>query len=415
MPVMRSTFAEHVLPNGLRIVCEAMPRVSSAAVGFFVRTGARHEAPDQHGVSHFLEHMCFKGTPTRTWREINVRFDELGSIYNAFTGKEHTIYFGWVPVDRIEPQLELLADMMRPKLDPDDFETERKVILEEIAMSDDSFDHHVWNFLHQTVFDGHPLAHEILGEKQDIENVPRDVMVEYHTRRYAPDNVTLIVAGAIDPQAVFAAAARHCGDWTASRDGRAEFLRPDAPPAGCFTRRLEQFQQQSVILLYPSIEHGNDDAETIEAFQSLFGGANSRCYWNIVQQGVCSAAGAAWLSYNDCGLMALYADGEPDRAEEMLAALETQARDVSENGFRCEEVQRVKNRRRTHLALEGENPKTRLMQLVDDLEARDYVRSADARLAAVEAVCADSIAAYLEHFPVTGEPLLLSAGPRDWP
>jgi predicted Zn-dependent peptidase len=180
------------------------------------------------------------------------------------------------------------------------------------------------------------------------------------------------------------------------------------------THRLEQFKQQMVIEVFPSVPHDSDESENIEAFSALFGGVNSRCYWNIVQKGVCSQAGAAWLSYGDCGVMALYADGEPDQAQAMLAALREQAREVSEKGFRRDELQRVKNRRRTHLALEAESPKTRLMQLLDDLETRGCPRSADARLAAVEAVSEQSIADYLRRYPITGEGLLLSCGPRDW-
>lgn len=412
---MRTTQVEHYLPNGLRVVCEVMPNVSSAAVGFLVRTGSRHESPHEHGVSHFLEHMCFKGTEKRSGRDINVRFDELGSIYNAFTGKEHTVYYGWTPAERVVPQMELLADIMRPALRAEDFETERKVILEEIAMSGDSFDHDVWNFLHEVCYGEHPLAHEILGVLDGIANMPRQVMVDYHRRRYAANNVTLVAAGAVDPNEVFAAAGRFCGDWERSSNGDTEFGAPAAPAAGVYKHRLEQFQQQSVILLYPAVPSGHPDSEKIEVFQSLFGGQNSRCYWNVVQKGVCSQAGAAWLAYRDSGLMALYADGEPDRCEDMLVSLREQASDVLSNGFRADEVQRVKNRRRTHLALEGENPQTRLMQLVDDLESRGHVRSTDARLAAVEEVSNKRIAEYLERYPIDGDEILISCGPRDWP
>ena len=122
-----------------------------------------------------------------------------------------------------------------------------------------------------------------------------------------------------------------------------------------------------------------------------------------------------WLGYGDCGLLALYADGEPEQCEQMLEALRTQAREVNQDGIRPDEVQRVTNKRRTHLALEGENPRTRLMQLIDDLETHGYVRTLDARLAAVEAVSTKTIAKYLERFPITGDGLLLSVGPRDWP
>jgi len=412
---MNDRFTEQTLPNGLRIICETMPRVSSAAVGFFVRTGSRHESPSEHGISHFLEHMCFKGTRRRTWREINVRFDELGSIYNAFTSKEHTFYFGWVPAERVEEQLELLADMLRPALPADEYETERKVILEEIAMSGDSFDHHVWDFLHNVCFADHPLAHEILGERESLLEMKREKMVDYLARRYATDNVTLLAAGALDPERIFSSTGQYCSAWRPSDNGAPASAPMQALPVGVRKKQLEQFKQQSVILVFPAPHDGGPDTETIEAFQALFGGANSRCYWNIVQKGVCSAAGAAWISYADCGLLALYADGEPERCEQMIDALREQARDVTENGFRAEEVQRVRNRRRTQLALEAENPRTRLMQLTDDLESLGHVRSAEARLAAVEAVTERSIADFLARYPITGEGLLLSCGPRDWP
>jgi predicted Zn-dependent peptidase len=411
---MESTFVEHSLPNGLRVVCELMPRVRSVSLGFLVRTGARHEALAEHGVSHFLEHMCFKGTASRDWRAVNVRFDELGSMYNAFTGKEHTVYYGWVPSAAAEPQLELLADMMRPALRPADFETERQVILEEIAMNADSFDHHVWNFLHETVFHGHALAHEILGERETIAALTRDAMVDYHRRRYTPGNVILLASGAVEAEALIAAAERYCGGWE-SHDNGSVAAPPPASPVGVRVRRLEAFKQQAVVLLYPSVRAGDARAESIEELASILGGANSRCYWNIVQKGICAQAGAAWLSYDDCGAFVLFADGQPERCEEMLAALREQARLITEEGVREDELQRVKNQRRTQLALEAENPHTRFMQMVDDVETFGHVRTAAAHLAAVQAVTRESIAEYLAQYPITGEGLLLSCGPRDWP
>lgn len=414
-PEAASTFAEKTLSNGLRIVCERMPQVRSTALGFLVRTGARHERPDEHGVSHFLEHMCFKGTAQRSWQDITVRFDELGSIYNAFTGKEHTVYYGWVPADNSGPQLDLLADMMRPALPPEEYETERKVILEEIAMSGDSFEHHVWNFLHQRLFGTHSLGHEILGEKETIEKLPRQSMVDYLSRRYAPGNVTLIATGALRPEQVFDAAERLCGAWSGALNGRADGGVPALPATGTHKLVLPQFKQQTLVVLYPCVPHGDRRSETIEAFTSIFGGHNSRCYWRIVEKGICSQAGAVWLAYNDCGLMALFADGEPEKCEAMLAALREQAVEISRNGVLAGEVQRVKNQRRTHLALEAESPRTRLMQIIDDLEGWGRPRTPLERLAEVDAVTSDSIREYLAGFPIDGPGLLLSCGPRDWP
>lgn len=412
---MTSTFAEHQLPNGLRIVVESMSRVRSAAAALAVKTGARDEVEEIHGVSHFLEHMCFKGTPTRTSRDINIRFDELGSIYNAFTGKEHTVYYGWVPAERVEEQIELLADILRPTLPPEDFETERKVILEEIAMAADSFDHQVWNFLHETVFGHQPLAHEILGEKETIERLPRERLLDYHQRRYTPENVIAVVSGSVDPQTVFAAFGRACGGWKSSNGQLAERTRCKPALQGVHRKVLPQFKQQSVIVLYPSVEHGHADEETIHALTSILGGANSRCYWNIVQKGIAVQAGAVWLSYRDCGMLALYADGEPERCEAMLDALRHEAREITTGGLKPGELDRVKNQRRTQLALEGESPRTRLMQLIDDVETRGAPRTVEQRLAAAQAVTEERIADYLRRFPITGNGMLLCAGPRGWP
>jgi predicted Zn-dependent peptidase len=412
---MNVRFLEHYLPNGLHVFCEEMPGVRSAALAFLVRTGSRHEHPHEHGISHFLEHMCFKGTARRDWRAINVGFDELGSIYNAFTGKEHTAYYGWVPGRNMAAQLELLADMMRPTLPPDDFATERNVILEEIAMSGDSFDHSVADFLYKQCFGDYPLAHEILGEKETIESVERDVMATYHAERYAPGNMHLIASGAADAQAVLAAAGRYCGDWGGVPTNARDFGPVPPLPTGTRSLTLPQFKQQSVLIIYPALPPGTEHDDAIDAFTAIFGGSNSRCYWNIVQKGIATQAGVAWLAHEGCGLLAFYADGEPERAAEMLAALRREINTVIRAGVTSEEVERVTNRRRTQLALEAENPRTRIMQIIDDLEAYGHVRNATTRLGAVSSVTPRSIARYFERCPLDGDGLLVTVGPQDWP
>lgn len=412
---MSSHLFDHYLPNGLHVLCETMPAVQSAAVAFLVRTGSRHEHTHEHGVSHFLEHMCFKGTERRDWREINVRFDDLGANYNAFTGKEHTVYYGWLPADRSEPLLELLADMMRPALPAADFETERNVILEEIAMSDDSFDHSVSDFLHEVCFEKHPLAHEILGEKETIEELPRQIMLDYLSERYSPSNMHLVATGAIDAAEVLSAAGRYCGEWTANGEGtKREFGEPPSMPTGIRTLELPRFQQHSTIVMYPSIAPGDADEDTVEVLTSVIGGANSRCYWNIVQKGIASQAGVAWLAYDGIGMLAFYADGDPQRCNEMYAALRTEIDNLRDLGVTDEEVQRVKNRQLTQLALESENPRTRLMQIIDDLEGHGYVRSSESRLASVNQISAKTIDRYLERCPIDGDGLIISVGPRSW-
>lgn len=406
---------QHTLPNGLKIYVEPMHGVGSAAIAFYANTGSRDEYAHEHGVSHFLEHMCFKGGEKFDATELNLAFDELGSIYNAFTSKEHTVYYGWVPGSQILPQGALLADMMRPKLPSEDYETERKVILEEIAMSGDSFDHHVSDFLHQVCFKDHTLAHEILGEQSSIEQMPRDVMIEYVRQRYAPGNMAVFCAGAVEAQQVFDAVEQWCGSW-----GKDE-VRPaptqDKPryPRGVHKLKLDRFNQQSIVLIYDAPDASSAHVETIDALTSIVAGPNSRCYWNIQQKGICPQAGAAWLAYRDCGMLAFYADGDPEACEAMHTALKTEIDTLIREGVSEAEVERVKNRRRTHLALEAENPRTRIMQMLEDVETVGQVQTAAARLEAVAKVTPATIAAYLEEYPISGEALTLSVGPRDWP
>ncbi len=226
-------FVEHTLANGLRIVIEPMSHVQSAAAGFLARTGARDETPDLAGVSHFVEHMCFKGTSKRSWREITLDFDNMGSMYNAYTSKERTFYFGWVPVEALEKQLELLADMMRSAFPAEEFEMEKKVILEEIAMSDDQSDHRVYDLIHEHVYAGHPLSWPVLGTGETIKALTRDKLFGYFQSRYHPGNLVLVVAGAVEPKAVIAMAERLCGDWQASA-ARPDRVAPPTAQAGTF-------------------------------------------------------------------------------------------------------------------------------------------------------------------------------------
>jgi predicted Zn-dependent peptidase len=188
-------FRKQALANGLQIVAECNDEAHSTAVGFFVETGARDESDDVSGVSHFLEHMMFKGTPTRTADDVNREFDEMGAHYNAFTSEEHTVYYAAVLPEHQTTAVELLADILRPSLREEDFNTEKQVIVEEIRMYQDQDDR-----VKQAFFGPHPLARSVLGTAQSIRELPVEKMRAYFDRRYSPDNITLVGSGRIDFQ-----------------------------------------------------------------------------------------------------------------------------------------------------------------------------------------------------------------------
>jgi len=402
------------LDNGLRVIVEVMPGVGSAAAGFLARAGSRDEPREWAGVSHFLEHMCFKGTERRTWRQISIEFDQMGAYYNAFTAKEHTFYYGWVRRAEIARQIALLADIVRPFLPPDEFEMERKVILEEIAMAADDLEHRVYDLVHEKVFREHSLAWPVLGYRETIERLSREDMLEYHRRFYAPSNMVLIVAGNVDPDEILRVAEEVTRDWSDGDQARPARRSPERLAVGTAVQQIERYNQQAICMAMPAPAGGVGE-ERAAAVASILGGENSRFYWNIVQKGIAPRAGVMPCCYCDCGLLLLYGFCEPGNAERLAEAMQREADRLHREGIRLEELQRVKNRRRTSLALDGEAAYNRLLQLMDDLDYHDRPRSLDERLEEVQRLTVDDLHEYLRKWPVNGEGYFVSVGPRDWP
>lgn len=409
----QASFIDHTLDNGLRIIIEPMPHVHSAAAGYLVRTGARDEEPELAGVSHFLEHMCFKGTSKRDWHQITIDFDEMGSTYNAFTSKERTFYFGWVRVEDLGRQIELIADMMRSTIPPAEFETEKKVILEEIAMSADQIDRCVYDLIHEKLYAGHSLAWPVLGTTESITRLSRDKLYSYFEDRYHPANMVLVVAGAVDPNAVIAMAQKYSGDWKPRAPRPARTPPPPLKP-GLNSKQVDRFGQQAVALAFPAPSAAHPDRETADVFASILGGHNSRFFWNIIQAGIAPYVAAGRLDYCDAAMMISFGFCEPASARGLLDAMRTQIARVAEDGVTEEEVQRVKNRTRTALTSESEAPYYRLMQIVSDVDVLGRPRDVSERLAAIEAVTPDGIRKYLQNWPMTGEGCLTALGPLNW-
>lgn len=407
-------FVEHTLANGLRIVIEPMSEVQSAAGGFLVQTGSRDETPELAGVSHFLEHMCFKGTTKRGWEEITVEFDNMGSTYNAYTSKERTVFFGWVRVEDLEKQIELLADMMQSVVPPEEFEMEKKVILEEIAMSDDSIERRVYDLIHETFYPRHSLSWPVLGTADTVGSMTRDQLFDYFQSRYHPANMVLIVAGAVAPEDVITMAERTCGEWK-PRSPRPGRLKPPFAKQGVGKFVTDRFQQQAVGLIYPAPSATHPDRENGDVLAAVLGGQNSRFFWNIVQAGIAPHVAAGRLDYCDDGMMIAFGFAEPSKVEALADAMRKEIDKISADGVTEEEVQRVKNRTRTALATESEAPYYRLMQMIHDIDVLGRPRSVTERLADVDAVTPSSIRSYLEAWPLGDAMGVASLGPCEWP
>lgn len=406
-------FTMQRLPNGLTVVVEAMPDTRSAACGFLVRTGARDDPPDAAGVSHFIEHMCFKGSSCRSAEELNIAFDEIGADNNAQTSKDQTFYYSWARTEHLDRQIELLADLMRPVFPEDEFEIEKEVILEEIATYKDDLPAITYDFLYEQMCPGHPMARPVLGYDQSIQAMTRDNMTAYFEQKYAPNNMILVIAGHVDPDDALSSARRYCGQWENIVD-LGPSRRPPGMKTGAAARTADRFHQQTVALVYPSVCTTHPLDETAEAVAAILGGANSRFYWNICQKGLATRVSVLREEYGDFGVTVLVGMCEPANAEHLLEAMRAEAAELMRHGPQAKEIQRVKNHRRTLLATESEAPGYRLGQIADDVDYRGAPRSAEARLAEVDAVSQDTIGAYLSEFPITGEGFCVTVGPREW-
>src|SRR5882762_10391749 len=188
-------FHSHKLANGLQLLGEISPSARSVAVGFFVKTGSRDETPEVSGVSHFLEHMVFKGTPHRTALEVNFDFDRIGAAYNAFTSEENTVFYAAVLPEYLPQAVDILADILRPSLRDDDFNIEKNVIIEEIGMYEDQPGWSAYDHAKKHYFAQHPLGNSILGTPESIRALTRDQMHTYFQRRYVPGNIAVVAAG----------------------------------------------------------------------------------------------------------------------------------------------------------------------------------------------------------------------------
>src|SRR5260370_3414968 len=243
-----TVFHTHRLPNGLQVVAQPMPDFESVAVSFYVRTGSRDEPdPSIAGVSHFLEHMAFKSTKTLDWQDITLEFNKIGAELNAFTSQEATVFFARVLGEYVERAVELLSDMMYPRLAESDFETEKEVIINEIARSEDQPYNLAYRRTMQNYFDSHPLGHDVLGTRDSIRNMRIEQMRDYWNRRYAANNLILAVAGNFDWEHIVRLAEKYCSSWRTGDAGRN--VEPYEPAPAIIDITLDEKLKQQIMII----------------------------------------------------------------------------------------------------------------------------------------------------------------------
>ncbi len=315
-------FNEFTLPNGLRVIGERIPHFRSVSVGLWIGAGSMYEAQADNGLSHFVEHMLFKGTASRDAKQIAQEMDAIGGQMNAFTAKECTCYYAKVMDEHFENAVDLLSDLlMQAKLDPVEFEKERGVILEEISMVEDTPEDLVHDLLSSAHYKGQALAMPILGPAAQIRAVTPDMLRHFHATHYRPDNTVLSVAGNYQLDELEQLANKYLGTWQSDKPTAA----PDKPNGYTpdVLRREKDIEQVHICLGYPGVEQGSLDIYPLSILNNLFGGGmSSRLFQKIREElGMAYAVYSYPTQYPGSGMFTLYAGTSPDNAEKVIGLI----------------------------------------------------------------------------------------------
>ena len=319
-----TTYRKAVLPSGLRVLTSPMPHTYSVAISVYVGAGSRYETSPESGVSHFVEHMLFKGTEKRPSPQlISEAIDGVGGVLNAATDREFTVYYAKVARPHLDLALDVLVDLVRgPLFEPAEIEKERKVVLEELASVVDSPGQQVDLLLDELLWPGQPLGWDVAGTKESIEALTRQMTIDYMARQYVPNNIVVAVAGNIDHDATleaidlkFSGSGRgNPGSWFPASNGQ------EAPRCSVMYKRTEQSHIAMAVRGVP-LEH--PDRYALDLLSVLFGeGMSSRLFMELRErQGLCYDVHAYVSHFLDAGSFGVYAAVDPARGHDAVVAL----------------------------------------------------------------------------------------------
>jgi predicted Zn-dependent peptidase len=377
------------LDSGVRIVTEANPSVRSIALGFWVRVGSRNESIEQAGISHFLEHLLFKGTARFSSTEIDQIFDGLGAEINAGTGKETTSVYSRFLDQHLERAFDVMADMVLRPTYPD-IESERQVVIEEIAMYEDEPSDKVHDVLSQAVFGDHPLGRPIIGTADVIANVPVPEIAEYHDARYTGPNLVVAAAGSLEHERLVELVAEAC---TAS-PGEQNAAVPASGNGGPTVRFHEkQTEQYHLCLGAPGLSRSDERRFALRVLDTILGGSSSSRLFQEVREkrGLAYSVYSYASQYVDSGQVALYVGTRPDRVGEAMEVIGEELRKLQDSTITTEEFDRAKENVKGRTVLAMESTLARMNRLGSSVLMGVPLLSLDEVVAAIDAVTLDDV------------------------
>ncbi|MDX1962821.1 MAG: pitrilysin family protein [Pirellulales bacterium] len=392
-------FLQTRLDNGLTIIAESNPQAHTQALGFFVRTGARDEEDAEAGVSHFLEHMIFKGSQRRSAAEVNLEFDEMGADYNAYTSEEATVYHANILPEFQARTVALLGDLLRPALREEDFDSEKNVILEEIAMYDDQPPFGADDKCRALFFGGHPLARSVLGTTASVSGISVEQMRDYCRRRYQPANITLAVAGKVDFDQLVNTANQICGDWQPGPAERGFSTPLYQNNVNCLHK---ESATQEYLLAMAAAPHGKDPRRFAAKLLSMIVGddSGSRIYWELIETGKAEHASLHYYGYEDAGTFFTYLCCQPEATADNLQVIRQIYQQARRDGVSQTELSLAQSKLAARVVLGSERPRGRLFAIGNNWLYRREYRSVRDDLASIRGVTVADCNAILRDYPL---------------
>jgi predicted Zn-dependent peptidase len=385
------------LDSGVRIVTEAMPSVRSVSLGFWIGTGSRDETDAEAGLSHLLEHLLFKGSSKYASLEIDQIFDGMGAELYAGTGKETTSVYARVIDEHVPKAFDVMADMVfRPSLD--DIDSERAVILEEIAMYEDDPQEKVFDVLGEAVFGGHPLGRAIIGRAQVIAETPADVIAGFHGSRYVPGNVVIAAAGAVDHDAFVELAASHLPGNATGGPARNGADRGHTPPTAIAHNRMferKETEQYHVCIGGPGLSRHDDRRFALRVLDTIFGGTSSSRLFQEVRErrGLAYSVYSFTSAYHDSGQVGLYLGTRTDNVDEAIGVVGAELERIRREAATAEELSRAKENLKGRVLLALESTGARMNRLGSEVLAGAPLLSLDEVVQKIDAVTTDDLQA----------------------
>ena len=397
------------LPSGLTVVTDAMPHLESASLGVWVGAGSRDERPDEHGISHLLEHMAFKGTKRRTARQIAEEIEAVGGDLNAATSVESTSYYSRVLRADVPLAIDVLSDILsNPTFDPEELQREQSVIVQEIGAADDAPDDIVFDKLQETAFPGQSVGRSILGTRESVKSFDRKRLAAYLARNYRAPDMVVAAAGAVDHRTLVEQVEKQF----------ASFAGPAAPvpePAhfvgGTYVEKRD-LEQVHVALAMPGLPQRDPNLFSMQVFTSVLGGGMSSRLFQEVREirGLCYAIYAFHAPYSDTGMFGLYAGTDASDLPELMRVVVAEIANASETITEVE-VARAKAQMKAGLLMALESSGARAEQLARHMLAWGRPMPLSELVAKIEAVTVESARAAGRALIARGRPAIAALGP----